>query len=73
MTVLTKRYTEYTSIGHFLQIVGRQFDTQNEDDFSRYFETIYALLDKVSPEYRNSFGEALLQKLQDLQQSEELS
>lgn len=33
---------------------------------SRYYETIYALLDSVSPGYSQSFGEALVQKLSSL-------
>lgn len=36
---------------------------------SRYYETIYSLLDNVSPEYRFSFGEALKKRLADLQDS----
>ena len=49
------------------QIVGHQFDTIVEEEMSRYFETIYALLDTVSPEYRLSFGEALTERLTQLQ------
>jgi len=49
------------------QIVGRQFDTVVEEEMSRYFETIYALLDTVSPQYRQSFGEALAERLTQLQ------
>ncbi|KAK3097663.1 hypothetical protein FSP39_011894 [Pinctada imbricata] len=54
------------------RVVGRQYDTIDDSKKSQYYETIYALLDKVSPEYRNSFGEALLQKLQGLQKQEEM-
>jgi len=50
-----------------LQIVGRQFDSIDESEVSRYFETIYALLDTISPEYRLSFGEALSKRLIQLQ------
>lgn len=49
------------------QIVSHQFDTIVEAEMSRYFETIYALLDTISPEYRLSFGEALAQRLSQLQ------
>lgn len=50
------------------QIVGRKFDTIAEEaDASRYYETIYSLLDNVSPEYRFSFGEALKKRLVELQ------
>ena len=50
-----------------VQIVGHQFDTINAATPSRYYETIYGLLDSVSPEYRNSFSETLIAKLQRLQ------
>lgn len=33
---------------------------------SKYYETMYALLDSVSPGYTQSFGEALMQKLASL-------
>jgi len=49
------------------QIVGNQYDTIAEADTSRYYETIYALLDTISPEYRLSFGEALTERLTELQ------
>ena len=48
------------------QIVGNDFNTIDDRVTSRYFETIYSLLDHVSPEYRNSFGDALLSRLQSL-------
>ena len=50
-----------------VQVVGHQFDTINAATPSRYYETIYGLLDSVSPEYRNSFSETLIAKLQRLQ------
>ena len=31
-----------------------------------YFETPYSLLDSISPAYRNSFGQVLFQKLNNL-------
>ncbi|XP_074661704.1 GSK3B-interacting protein-like [Tubulanus polymorphus] len=44
------------------RIAGKEFDII--DDYkSRYYETIYALLDHVSPGYRNTFGDALTAKL----------
>jgi len=49
------------------QIVSHQFDTIVEAEMSRYYETVYALLDTISPEYRLSFGEALAQRLTQLQ------
>ena len=53
-----------------LQIVAEEFDHVSSDEsaYSTHFETIYALLDNVSPEYRNSFGDALMRKLSQLQQ-----
>lgn len=32
----------------------------------QYFETIYGLLDTISPQYRNSFGNRLMDRLQQL-------
>ncbi|KAE9551258.1 hypothetical protein FO519_005542 [Halicephalobus sp. NKZ332] len=37
---------------------------------SRYFESIYMLLDVVSPQYREKFGGALAEKLNKLAESE---
>ena len=50
-----------------LQVVGHQFDCVNAATPSRHYETIYGLLDSVSPGYRNSFSETLIAKLQRLQ------
>ncbi|KAK7503230.1 hypothetical protein BaRGS_00005495 [Batillaria attramentaria] len=55
------------------RVVGRQFNTVEGSCVSPYYETIYSLLDAVSPGYRNSFSETLMQKLQQLQGSEEES
>ena len=38
---------------------------------STYYETIYSLLDKYSPKYRLTFGEALAGKLAGLQKLQE--
>ena len=52
----------------FPQIVGSTYDSvQDADKTLPYYETIYALLDKHSPQYRLTFGEALADKLQLLQ------
>lgn len=48
------------------QIIGNDFNEIDDFNTSRYFETIYSLLDHVSLEYRNSFGDALLSRLQSL-------
>lgn len=50
-------------------IVGNQHDdTSNKGN--EYFETPYSLLEFVSPQYRNSFGNALLDKLKELSQEQ---
>lgn len=49
------------------QVVGDNFDENQEAKASKYFETMYALLDSVSPGYSQSFGEALIKKLSSLQ------
>lgn len=38
---------------------------------TRHFETIYSLLDKISPGYIKSFGESLASKLAEIEQTEE--
>ncbi|XP_029633842.1 GSK3-beta interaction protein-like [Octopus sinensis] len=53
------------------QIVGHDFDSLDNVSNGKYFETIYSLLDNVSPEYRNSFGDVLLSKLQKVQEQQE--
>lgn len=60
---------DYTSLYiYLLQLVGRNFDVMDDDaEASSYYETIYSLLDSISPEYRNTFGDTLAQKLQGLQ------
>ena len=51
-------------------IVGKRHDeTSNKGDL--YFETPYSLLDFVSPQYRNSFGNSLLSKLNQLDGSQQ--
>ncbi|KAL6447107.1 hypothetical protein ACFW04_001447 [Cataglyphis niger] len=46
-------------------IVGNQHDDTSNTSNER-FETPYSLLDFVSPQYRNSFGNSLLDKLKEL-------
>jgi hypothetical protein len=53
------------------QIVGRAYDVIDDTAQVKHYETIYALLDQVSPKYRNSFGDTLLKKLENLQQETE--
>ena len=51
-----------------IQVVGEKLDdNQEENETSKYYETMYALLDSISPGYTQSFGEALVQKLSSLQ------
>lgn len=50
-----------------LQVVGERFDESKATSASKYYETINALLDSISPGYSHSFGEALVQKLSSLQ------
>ncbi|XP_022111179.1 GSK3-beta interaction protein-like [Acanthaster planci] len=49
------------------RIVGTSFDQIDGNIESPFYETIYALLDKHSPQYRLTFGETLVDKLQLLQ------
>ncbi|XP_054162452.1 GSK3B-interacting protein-like [Oppia nitens] len=61
-TILT---IEMSSAG--FRICGHQLDTNDltADDRTVYYETPYALLDNISPKYRQSFGDQLAQKLQE--------
>lgn len=58
---------ELTEAG--LRVVGYAFDQVNEDLGTQYHETVYSLLDTLSPGYREAFGNALLQRLERLQQN----
>ncbi|KAL9985148.1 hypothetical protein ACROYT_G007518 [Oculina patagonica] len=68
LNVLTKESTslciELSVLG--FRIVGDKFDEKQESRDSKYYETMYALLDAVSPGYTQSFGEALVRKLASL-------
>ena len=46
-------------------VVGNQHDDASAQG-NQHFETPYSLLDFVSPQYRNSFGNSLLAKLKKL-------
>ena len=54
---------------HFFQVVGDNLDENQEERVSKYYQTIYALLDSLSPGYSQSFGEALVQRLSSLDQA----
>lgn len=50
-------------------IVGNQHDDTSNVGTER-FETPYSLLDFISPQYRNSFGNSLLDKLKQLSEQQ---
>lgn len=52
--------------GNGFKIVGLNFDSCDSDDGEEVFETIYALIQKHSPGYTESFGNALIEKLSKL-------
>ncbi|XP_034530475.1 GSK3-beta interaction protein [Notolabrus celidotus] len=58
---------ELTEAG--LRVVGYAFDQVDEDMSTQYHETVYSLLDTLSPGYREAFGNALLQRLERLKQN----
>lgn len=51
------------------RVVSTCFDKIQDLEF-KFYETIYALLDDLSPEYRNTFGDTLAMKLRRLQQKQ---
>ena len=57
----------YSLYLYVFQVVGKDFNIVESNVTSKHYETIYGLLDSLSPEYRNSFSEALMAKLQTLQ------
>ncbi|RWS12915.1 GSK3-beta interaction protein-like protein [Dinothrombium tinctorium] len=67
------RYTIVMTVRGF-KICANEFETIDEqyedENYEMYYETIYALLDTVSPKYRECFGSALIDKLSKLQQSQ---
>ncbi|CAI5696680.1 GSK3-beta interaction protein isoform X2 [Oreochromis niloticus] len=58
---------ELTEAG--LRVVGYAFDQVDENLTTQYHETVYSLLDTLSPGYREAFGNALLQRLERLKQN----
>ncbi|XP_034381234.1 GSK3-beta interaction protein [Cyclopterus lumpus] len=58
---------ELTEAG--LRVVGYAFNQVDEDLNTQYYETVYSLLDSLSPGYREAFGNALLQRLERLKQT----
>ncbi|KAH0620383.1 hypothetical protein JD844_020773 [Phrynosoma platyrhinos] len=55
---------ELTETG--LRVVAYAFDQVDDSVQNPYHETVYSLLDSVSPAYREAFGNALLQRLEAL-------
>ncbi|XP_020862980.1 GSK3B-interacting protein [Phascolarctos cinereus] len=51
-----------------LRVVGYAFDQVDDNIQTPYHETIYSLLDTLSPAYREAFGNALLRRLEALKQ-----
>lgn len=47
-------------------VVGYAFDQVDDHLQTPYHETVYSLLDTLSPAYREAFGNALLQRLEAL-------
>lgn len=69
LNILTKEHSSICvelSVSGF-RIVSEKFDDKQENSNSKYYETMYALLDSMSPGYTKSFGEALVRKLSSLQ------
>ncbi|XP_053141630.1 GSK3B-interacting protein isoform X1 [Hemicordylus capensis] len=60
---------ELTEAG--LRVVGYAFDQVDDGVQNPYHETVYSLLDSVSPAYREAFGNALLQRLEALKRDGE--
>uniref|UniRef100_UPI00398F61CE GSK3-beta interaction protein n=1 Tax=Pristiophorus japonicus TaxID=55135 RepID=UPI00398F61CE len=60
---------ELTEAG--LRVVAYGFDQVDESLSMQYHETIYSLLDSLSPAYREAFGNALLQRLEALKEGQE--
>ncbi|XP_018619583.1 GSK3-beta interaction protein [Scleropages formosus] len=58
---------ELTEAG--LRVVGYEFDHVDDTLTCQYHETVYSLLDSLSPGYREAFGNALLQRLERLKQN----
>ncbi|XP_052639059.1 GSK3B-interacting protein isoform X2 [Harpia harpyja] len=55
---------ELTEAG--LRVVAYDFDQTDDGLQTPYHETVYSLLDSLSPAYREVFGNALLQRLEAL-------
>lgn len=66
-TLENKNYCiELSSVG--FRIVGSDYDLVDCKSNSKYYETPYSLLNEISEMYQTSFGNALLEKLKNIQQ-----
>ena len=67
LNVTTKEMNRYcielTAQG--FRVVGRDYNATDINS-EEYFETPYSLLDKLSPMYRQAFGDSLVSKLMEL-------
>ena len=65
----TKERTEWcvrlSSEGY--RIVGDGFDRMNKESENLIYETVFSLMDHISPNYRASFNDELSQRLKGLQ------
>lgn len=62
----TQFYNIFSLCFHTTQVVGFAFDQVGSGCHSQYHETVYSLLDSLSPAYREAFGNALLRRLEAL-------
>ena len=61
----------FTLLLSILKVVGNDHDLKDSrpEDDTQSFETVYALLESISPSYVNTFGNALASKLSKLENS----
>ena len=57
----------FNNIPSYLQVVSNEIDVNVENSEQKTYESIYSLLDSVSPGYVQKFGEKLAVKLANLQ------
>lgn len=58
----------------YFQVVGNDHDAQNLDDGSSIvaYETVYSLLEYISPSYQLNFQSAVASKLRDLEKKDDV-
>ena len=63
--------TNYRSIFSFtVKVVGYEKDKIDTSITSDYYETLYSLLDNYSPLYRESFGQAVIEQLNQIKDTD---